>query len=159
MGWRGPTGGTGGTFNQGALRVDDREALRALQQLEKLTRKRVATKVLRRAGAPIRADAKLRVPVKSGRLQRSIKVYVSVKKYSATGKVESREPYAHLVELGTKPHFQNRKLRGETKKRRVKHPGAQAKPFLRPAFDANKTESIEIARRTLAEELRTVTKG
>jgi hypothetical protein len=37
---------------------------------------------------------------------------------------------AHLVEFGTLPHYQPR--------RRVMHPGARPKPFIRPAFDSKK---------------------
>jgi HK97 gp10 family phage protein len=157
MGWRGPTKrAPGRSFVQGAitLSVDDREALRALERLERLTKKRVTQKVLRRAGAPIRAEAKSLVPVKSGELKRSIRTYVSVRRFGGTGRVESRERYAHLVELGTKPHYQTRKLKHEKRKRRVKHPGAKAKPFLRPAFDNRRDQSVSIARKTLHDEIR-----
>ncbi len=41
---------------------------------------------------------------------------------------------AHLVELGTAPHFQPELNR--------MHPGAAAKPFLRPAFEDNKDEAV-----------------
>jgi HK97 gp10 family phage protein len=160
MGWRGPTKrSSGGTFTQGAIGLDDRELVQALTRLEKMTKRRVTQKVLRRAGAPIRADAKRRVPEQTGRLKRSIKTYVSIRRYGGFGRVESREPYAHLVELGTKPHIQKRKLRHEKRARRWIHPGAKPKPFLRPAFDSNKEESVGIARKTLREELDTLTKG
>lgn len=139
--------------------MDDREAVRALEQLERLAKKRVTQKVLRRSAAPIRAEAKRLVPVKSGKLKRSIKTYISVKRWGGQGRVESREPYAHLVELGTKPHLQRRKLKWQKKKRLFKHPGAKAKPFLRPAFDNNKDKSVRIARNTLREEINAITKG
>jgi len=42
---------------------------------------------------------------------------------------------AHLVEFGTAPHFQPELHR--------LHPGAQAKPFLRPAFEETKGEAIK----------------
>lgn len=140
------------------LRLDDRELLAALVRLERVARKQVATKVLRRAAAPIRADAKQRCPVLSGDLKRSIKTYVSVSKRSSSGKVESRLPYAHLVELGTSPHMQTRKRKGERKARKVKHPGAKATPFLRPAFDSRKDEATAIARDTLRAEILKTTK-
>jgi HK97 gp10 family phage protein len=41
----------------------------------------------------------------------------------------------HLVEFGTAPHFQPELNR--------MHPGAAAKPFLRPAFEKNRDQVIE----------------
>lgn len=43
---------------------------------------------------------------------------------------------AHLVELGTRPHWQP--------KRRVMHPGAKAKPYMEPAFHAHDDQAIKI---------------
>ena len=145
-----PRSGTSGLW----VGVDDRELLAALVRLEKVAKKRVATKVIRRAAAPIRADAKIRVPVRKGDLKRSIRTYVTIRTNVIQGKVESRLPYAHLVELGTKPHYQTRKLKHETKKRAFKHPGAKPKPFLRPAFDSKKDEAVAKAKQTLREEIR-----
>lgn len=160
MGWRGPTkAAPGRKFTQGAVSVDDRELLRQLGRLEKVTQRRVTQKILRRSGAPIRADAKRRVPVKTGRLKRSIKTYTKIQRYRAEGRVESREPYAHLVELGTSAHFQKRKLRHEKRARRFLHPGAKPKPFLRPAFDSHKDEAVGIAKNTLREEIDKIAKG
>lgn len=48
---------------------------------------------------------------------------------------------AHLVELGTAPHFQP-----ELNKM---HPGAAAKPFLRPAFEEKKDEAIKMFGETI----------
>jgi HK97 gp10 family phage protein len=39
--------------------------------------------------------------------------------------------YAHLVEFGTAPHWQPNRFGG------IMHPGARAKPFMRPAYEAN----------------------
>jgi hypothetical protein len=41
---------------------------------------------------------------------------------------------AHLVEFGTAPHWQPNRFGG------IMHPGARPKPFMRPAFEANRTE-------------------
>lgn len=43
---------------------------------------------------------------------------------------------AHLVEFGTAPHWQPRRMR--------MHPGARPFPFFRPAFEANKHIAAEI---------------
>ena len=149
-----PTGSRSGL----TVKVDDRELVAALLRLEKVAKKRIATKVIRRASAPIRADAKRRVPVRTGDLKRSIRTYTKFRRYSISGAVESRLPYAHLVELGTKPHYQTRKLKHEKKKRAVKHPGAKPKPFLRPAFDSKKDEATTNARETLRSEILKTTK-
>jgi HK97 gp10 family phage protein len=140
------------------ITVDAKELVQALFRLEKVAKKRVASKVIRRAGSPIRAEAKSRVPVRTGDLKRSIRTYVTIRRYTVYGKVESRLPYAHLVELGTKEHYQTRKLKNEKKKRKVKHPGAKPKPFLRPAFDSKRDEAVANARQTLYEEIRKNTK-
>lgn len=42
---------------------------------------------------------------------------------------------AHLVEFGTAPHWQPRRM--------IMHPGARAKPFFRPAFEATKEEVVD----------------
>jgi hypothetical protein len=57
----------------------------------------------------------------------------------------------HLVEYGTAPHIIRAKasggqlhLRGNVFATEVQHPGAAAKPFMRPAFDSKKDEAIGI---------------
>lgn len=44
-----------------------------------------------------------------------------------------RTGVAHLVEFGTAPHMVGRKM----------HPGARAKPFMRPALDENADEAVK----------------
>ncbi len=43
---------------------------------------------------------------------------------------------AHLVEFGTRPHFQPKRRGG------IMHPGANAKPFFTPAFESTKNETV-----------------
>ncbi len=43
---------------------------------------------------------------------------------------------AHLVEFGTRPHFQPNRRGG------IMHPGATAKPFFAPAFESTKSETV-----------------
>lgn len=51
--------------------------------------------------------------------------------------------YAHLVEFGTKPHWQNfAPMPGGMVLQHWQHPGAKPKSFLRPAFEANKTAAL-----------------
>jgi hypothetical protein len=53
---------------------------------------------------------------------------------------------AHLVEFGTAPHWQPR--------RGIMHPGARAKPFARPAFDAKKRAVLSAFRQAIAMRLK-----
>lgn len=142
-----------------SIHLEPGELLRQLQRLDKKTKAKVARKVLRAASRPILRDAKQRVPEVTGDLKRSLKIRTSVKRGSATASVRATERYAHLVELGTKPHSMTRRNKGGTFKRRRQHPGADPKPYLRPAFDTKKDEAVAKARTVLAAELRKVTKG
>lgn len=73
------------------------------------------------------------------------------------GKPSIADPvnYAHLVEFGTKPHslLKGASSRGRLKKATADlvargigkiHPGAKARPFLRPAFDQTKGQILQI---------------
>lgn len=66
--------------------------------------------------------------------------------------------YAHLVEFGTKPHILTPKKRKNSNYRGPKHhPGAQAKPFMRPAFDEGYKPALDkfsqVARREVEKEV------
>lgn len=110
---------------------------------------RLARNVVARAtyaGAVVVRDAaRKNAPVKTGKLRKSIRIK---KKRSRRGSTEviytvfPKEYYGHIVEKGSGPHI----IKVKTKKALgkygkfgliVKHPGAKAKPFLRPAFDDN----------------------
>lgn len=60
---------------------------------------------IRRAASLVTRDAKLIVPVDSGRLKSSITPDVRVKGKTVIGVVGSNKNYAPYVELGTKPHW------------------------------------------------------
>ena len=64
------------------------------------------------------------------------------------GVTVTRKPfrYDHLVEGGTKPHFAG-------KGGKQFHPGAEAKPFLGPAFEDNRVQIESAVRTRLAEEI------
>ena len=74
--------------------------------------------------------------------------------------------YAHLVELGTSPHAvgkgsklktRSKSDKAELKQVGLRHPGAKAQPFMRPAFDTQKFAAIEevvkVTRRELANKI------
>lgn len=57
--------------------------------------------------------------------------------------------YAHLVEGGTKAHARPNLETGTA----GHHPGSRPKPFLKPAFDANKGKALDAAREAAADEI------
>lgn len=124
---------------------------------KKLSNK-VVRGILNKAAKPIIAEAKSRVSKNNGDLEKSIgsipgrglgkgeQVYVGPRR---GGRFKG---YAgHLVEYGTAPHIIKAKaaggllhLRGNVFVNEVQHPGAAARPFMRPAFDTKKDEAIGI---------------
>lgn len=114
--------------------VDDKEALtwleKASRQLEASVSHAIAV-----AAARVLQMAKQRVPVKTGKLQRSIRSRVS----KTTATVSANAPYASFVENGTKPHTITAKGGGFLRfrvngrvifKRSVRHPGTRGKQFM-----------------------------
>lgn len=120
----------------------------------------------------IEQEAKALVPVEEGDLRDSIRVTSGVKKAGrvfahvvAGGLKRGQAWYAHLVEFGTRPHYIladrgsgrdprslntiNRAIRkgmlkiGQVFRKAVVHPGAKAKPFMRPAFDNKAQAAVE----------------
>ena len=74
------------------------------------------------------------------------------------GLIKPRQ-YAHLVEFGTRPHSLKkgdqlaRGRRPHVQTGPANHPGATAKPFMRPAFDTKKQEAIRVFAATVRTEL------
>jgi HK97 gp10 family phage protein len=124
---------------------------------KKLSNK-VVRGILNKAAKPIIQKAQELAPQEDGDLKKSIgtipgrgrgkgeQVYVGPRR---GGRFKG---YAgHLVEYGTAPHLIKAKaadgllhLRGNVFATEVQHPGAAARPFMRPAFDAKKDEAIGI---------------
>ena len=122
---------------------------------------------LRAAAKVIRDEARRLCPVgenlpkghKSGALRDSIRVSMSSKHGAITASIKAGGKnnvyYAHMVEYGTAHHLikpRNRKslfIAGLFKEV-IDHPGAQKKPFMRPALDSKVDEAI----RTFAEYVR-----
>lgn len=119
-----------------------------LQTLPVKVEKTVLRGALNAAGQVLRRDAMQRVPVKSGALKKSIRVATRSKGgvVSATVRAGDRTAfYAHMVEFGTAGHKINAK-KGSLLAigvPSVQHPGARAKPFMRPALDARAGASLE----------------
>lgn len=122
-----------------------------------------------RAGANvIRAEAKAQVPRLHGALADSIRTSVSLRRgtvkaaVKAGGRRKGKASafYAHMVESGTKAHVIKARpgsalnVHGSAVMS-VQHPGARAKPFLRPALDSRATAAVEAVREYIRTRLAT----
>lgn len=91
---------------------------------------------------------------KTGKLSASLGVAEKqgAQNTTSAGPIRGKRNYsaAVLVEFGTAPHWQPNRGGGQM------HPGARAKPFMRPAFEQTKDE---IARQTGEQLLNSVLKG
>lgn len=130
------------------------EVQRKLAEFPAKVEANVVRAALRAGATVIRREAQANVPVKSGLLKGTLRVstfkrgaelHATVK----AGDVKKRVFYAHLVEGGTKAHeIKARKggiliLGRRFFVKRVKHPGAQAKPFMAPALAAGAGRALE----------------
>lgn len=150
--------------------VDVKDLLASIEGLKKAVRTRVLKAAVTAGCRVIRKRAKAGAARESGLLAKSLGQKVTVDRRSGVviGKVGPREgfrqdvtrsrgkwlpvtalsdpiKYAHLVEFGTKPHG--------------KHPGAAAKPFLRPAISAGKAEVRAVMAEKIMTELAKVNSG
>lgn len=105
---------------------------------------RPVSEASRKALAPVLRDAKSNLrsngSIITGALYRGMVIRLKGKKpgsvthhVAASGEAVGE---AHLVEFGTEEHWQP--------KRGQMHPGAQAKPFLEPAFVSNEKTAVKI---------------
>jgi HK97 gp10 family phage protein len=130
--------------------VGGRELDAFLQTLSVKVERNILRAALRAGANEFKAEAQAKVPVLSGKLRRSLKVSTGSKNGRVTAKLKvggKLAPHAMLVEFGTKPHKivpegAGGLLIGGHVVGAVHHPGAKAKPFLRPAFDGKSTAAI-----------------
>lgn len=132
----------------------------ALQGLPDKLQRNVMRAALR-AGAKLVADqARESVPVDSGALRRSVKVGTRVQRGVVQANVKAGDKeawYARFVEFGTAAHTIKARdggymMFGGAWVRSVSHPGARARPFLRPALDARADAAV----RATAEKMRQI---
>jgi len=138
--------------------------LAVLKSADAKVRKKILRKACNKAGGVLLKRAKQLVPTKSKLLKKSlgrkVKVYPSGVAVAVVGPRkgfrqevvrDGREVlsdpirYAHLVEGGTRPH--GYKTRGG------RHPGAKARPFLKPSLDSTKSTVKKVIANTIAEGL------
>lgn len=130
------------------------ELKRMLGELPAKIEQNVVRGALRAAAKVIEQEAKANVPVNSGDLRASIRVSAGTKRggrvyahVKAGGRKKGDPFYAHFVEFGTRPH--EIRPRGAISlffaglfSKLIKHPGAKAKPYMRPAFDRKSDDAI-----------------
>ena len=137
--------------------------VKKLQRLDKKVETKALKQSVRSAAKPVQAAAKSRVPVDSGVVKRSIGTKVKKYKGGASAIIGPRKGFkskkhseeeiktatrvATMLEYGTPPHKIDITVDG--KEVTLNHPGAAAKPFMRPAFEQNKAKAKSI----MAEEL------
>lgn len=137
----------------------------ALDALPANVERNVARGALRAGANVLRDEARRLAPVKSGLLQKFIRV---VQRRGAPGRLmvnvvaggsgAGKPWYARFLEYGTAPH------RIEAKKggalfigghfvKGLDHPGAAPHPFMRPALDTKAKDAVEAFRKYVAERL------
>lgn len=119
-----------------AIRIEGIDEVRAaLRALPAKIERNVIRGGLRAAAKIVADEAKRLVPVRRGFLKKSIRISSRAKNGIVTVSVKAGGKgarHAHLVERGTKPHLIGRK---GFKSAPIRHPGARAKPYMKPAFE------------------------
>lgn len=138
-----------GSGISGTIKIRGGEELAAaLEALGPAMEKKILRSAMREAAKPILDDAKRRAPVLTGQLRKSLKIraikrnnkgQVGVVISTAKGFFKGDEFYGAFHEFGTK-----------------KMP---ARPFIRPAFEANKAQSIRIVGEAVKIGLEDITSG
>lgn len=137
-----------------------------LQELPAKIEANILRGALRAGQKRILDDAKARCPVAlpnmkniqlygayRGALRDSIRISTKLKDGTVTVSVKAGNKvayYAHMVEYGTRPHEElpsgaHSLFMAGLFKAQISHPGAVAKPFMRPAFDNNAQAALEAA--------------
>ncbi len=149
------------------LNITGGEALaKALRELPVKIEKNILRSAMRAGARVIANEAKGNVPVEDGDLKRSIRVSTNTRKGEVTAKAVAggkKVYYAHFVEFGTVGHIISAKsgsvLRFTTRdgkyheRTSVNHPGARAKPFLRPALDSKAQQAVRAVAKQIAAKL------
>lgn len=112
-------------------------------------------KAVRAGGAVAVKAIRARAPRDKGNLARSIAQVVKTqgRRGEITSTIGPRDrvmgdgsnpgKYGHLVEFGTQPHVITGRLTFDGRTyQRVQHPGARARPFMRPGFSETKDRQI-----------------
>jgi HK97 gp10 family phage protein len=137
-----------------------KELDKILKDLPENLRKSALKKALVQGGTIIQQTAVALAPRRRGNLANAIELKYLSDAGNGNGGVavfvnKKKAWYGRLEEFGTAPHVirvkRGKALKiGSTYVKEVQHPGAAARPFMRPAFDTKKREAVEVIRLTLA---------
>ena len=159
-----------------------KELEKQLKYLDNLTQKKVLRKATRESAKPIQQKIEQNVSsmghVDTGLLSESIKTRVSFPKNRTWADVVASvgifklnslmrqfglDPkkdmpptvYGWWLEHGTQPHKtgSGSSVRGDRQDKGLMHPGIQAKPFIRPAFDTQLNSTVGIQKNVLSKEI------
>jgi HK97 gp10 family phage protein len=137
-----------------------------LQSLPLKIEKNIMRAALRAGARVIANEAKLNVPIQDGDLKRSIRTGSNAKKckveaYAKAG--DKKAWYYRFVEFGTAAHIIKGKNGGMLRfmakdgkaiqTLQVSHPGAIAKPYMRPALDSKSGEAVMAVSNKIRERL------
>lgn len=132
-----------------------------LQQLPVKVEKNILRSALRAGVNEFKDAVKVDIPVDEGDLKASVRVVTGAKRGTVYARLKvggKRAPHAHLVEFGTAAHKIAAKpghalsFNGTTV-REVNHPGARAKPFMRPAADSRPPAAVAAVAAKIRERL------
>lgn len=137
-----------------------------LQSLPLKIEKNIMRAALRAGARVIANEAKLNVPIQDGDLKRSIRTGSNAKKgrveaYAKAG--DKKAWYYRFVEFGTAAHIIKGRNGGMLRfmakdgkaiqTLQVSHPGAIAKPYMRPALDSKSGEAVMAVSNKIRERL------
>jgi len=146
--------------------VGGKELAEFLQTLPLKIEKNIMRSALRAGARVIANEAKLNVPIQDGDLRASIRTGSNAKKgqveaYARAG--NKKAWYYRFVEFGTAAHIikgkngNNLKFTARDGKSisvpQVLHPGAKAKPYMRPALDSKGDEAVVAVTKRIRERL------
>lgn len=147
------------TTTQDQIITGGRELDELLQTLPTKIERNVTRAGLRAGAVVFREEVRNNVPVSSGALKKSVRITTRAKAGQVSASVKVGNPtawYVHLVEFGTRPHVISAAPRrglsvNGTPRREVNHPGAQGKPFVRPAVDSKFPEAVAAVEKKVRE--------
>lgn len=124
-----------------------KELMAFLSELPAKMERNIMRSALNQGAKVVQKDIEANAPVDEGDLRKSFKRSTRVRRGRVVAKVVTKDPAAHWVEYGTAAHqiqgkgggylfFKGRLVRS------VHHPGARAKPFVRPSLDARSADAI-----------------
>jgi HK97 gp10 family phage protein len=139
-----------------------RQLAEVLDQVPVKVEKNVLRGALRAGMNVVKPVAQANIHSVSGELARGLRVGTRARGGVVTSKLKATGPHAraaHLVEYGTEAHEIQAKGKdlkiGGAFVRSVQHPGARAKPWMRPALDRQANASVVAAAEYMKERLAT----